>query len=90
MEIYSIFCGEAMNIELAGCEALLMEEIGNPKMKRRDVAQTYALTLMSSDRDTVDWPKVNHAIMERWSKSGLIWIKKQACSCKCFPFAGKP
>lgn len=77
-----------MRIELADCERTLMEEIDNPHLHRKDVAQTYALTLRSSERDKVDWKKVNAAIISRWSLSALEWIKRQAHSGKCFE--GKP
>jgi len=73
-----------MHWELACCENVLLEEIGNPKMKRRDVAKTYALTLRSSDSKRVDWGKVNRAIIARWSESALLWIKQQAWSGKAF------
>ena len=65
-----------MRIELADPEGQLLEEIADPKMKRRDVAMTYRLALRSRDR--VDWGKVNRAIIERWSASGLGWIKEFA------------
>lgn len=69
-------------IELANCTNTLLHEIATPEMKRRDIAQTYALALKSSEQ--TDWGMVNKAIMKRWSKSGLIWIKQQAWSGKCF------
>lgn len=71
-------------IELADCERTLLEEIARPEMTRRDVAKTYALALRSSERNRVDWKKVNRAIIDRWSPSGLDWIKQQAWSGKCF------
>ncbi len=67
-----------MNIELANCEAALLAEIADTVFKRKDVAQTYAMALMSSERDKVDWKKVNAAIVERWSVSGLKFIKEAA------------
>lgn len=73
-----------MTIELAFCESHLLREIADPDIKRIDVAKTYALTLKSSECGKVDWPKVNGAIMSRWSRSGLEWIKTQAWSGKCF------
>jgi hypothetical protein len=45
-------------------------------MHRKDIAVTYALALRSSD--PTDWQQVNEAVIERWSFSGLEWIKKQA------------
>jgi threonine synthase len=71
-----------MRIELAACEQTILAEIADKRMKRKDVAQTYALAIRSSER--IDWAKVNYAIMQRWSLSALKWIKEQAHSGKCF------
>jgi hypothetical protein len=54
----------------------LLEEINVLKLTQEDVAITYALALR--DRDNVDWPRVNAAIVERWSLSGLKRIKRVA------------
>lgn len=67
-----------MRFELANCEATILAEISSKVFTREDVAQTYALTLVSSERDKVDWKKVNTAIMARWSVSALKWIKERA------------
>lgn len=64
--------------QMVCCETTLLDEIANPVMKRRDVAKTYGLTLCSEEGRTVDWRKINAAIMARWSPSGLLWIKQQA------------
>lgn len=72
----------SLRIELANCERMLLEEIADKRMKRRDVAQTYALAMKSSE--TVDWAKVNAAIIARWSKSALLWVKEQAWTGKAF------
>lgn len=50
-------------------------------MKRKDIAMTYRL-VMEAERHgaKVDWLKVNTAIIERWSKSGLQYIKNLAWS----------
>lgn len=60
-----------------------MEEIANPHIKRRCVALTYRY-LLESNSDRTDWSGINHAIINRWSKSALIWIKEQAHSGRCF------
>ena len=52
-------------------------------MKQRDIAQTYALGLKSSQVST-DWKRINEAIIARWSKAGLERIKKMAWSGSCF------
>lgn len=44
--------------------------------KRDDIAAKYALALAQAD--PVEWAAVNLAIKERWSKSGLIYIKERA------------
>jgi len=82
-------------IELACCESVLLHEIADKRMRRRDVAKTYALALRSSEVETLDWAKVNTAIIDRWSLHALKWIKEQAWSGACFvdvapnpPFAG--
>lgn len=67
--------------ELAACTATLLNEISNGA-PRRAVAQTYRLAIQSSE--ATDWAAVNAAIIERWSVSGLTWIKQQAWSGKCF------
>ena len=79
-----------MRMQLCDCERVLLEEIGNRKMKRKDVAQTYALALRSREFDSIDWKKVNGAIIERWSTFALLWIKERAFSGKCFEAAPPP
>ena len=69
-------------IEMGDCTNTLLREIAEPECKRRDVAQTYALAIRSSE--PTDWKAVNAAIIKRWSLSALEWIKKQAHSGKCF------
>ena len=71
-----------MRVELVNTTALLMQEIADKRVKRRSVAMTYALAIRSSEK--TDFRAVNKAIIERWSVSGLDWIKKQAWSGKCF------
>lgn len=71
-------------IELACCESTLLSEIADKRFKQKSIAKTYALALRSSERDSVDWLKVNAAIIERWSVSGLDRIKRMAWSGSCF------
>lgn len=52
------------------------------KITRKDVAKTYALARRSSC-DT-EWGNVNRDILERGSSTSLKFIKKLACSGKCF------
>ncbi len=69
---------DGVTIELADCEATLLAEIAEPTCKRKDVAATYALALVSSERSRIDWKRANTAIIERWSLYALQWIKKRA------------
>jgi len=74
--------------ELCDCERVLLEEIADQHFKRLDIAKTYAMTLKSSEMMRVDFKKVNEAIIERWSMSGLEYIKTQAWSGKCWKGCG--
>ncbi len=65
-----------MRAELECTTRTLLAEIGNPHLKRRHVAATYALALHASEE--TDWKQVNEAIIKRWSFSALEWIKKEA------------
>lgn len=68
-------------MELADPEAQLLAEIADKTMKRRDVAMTYRLAIRACrgpDGATVNWHKVNEAIVGRWSLSALVFIKKTA------------
>ncbi len=65
-----------VRIALCDPERVLLEEIADKRMKREDVALTYALAIASGE--TIDWPKVNRAIMDRWSASAMRWIKEFA------------
>jgi hypothetical protein len=53
-----------------------MREIAHPRATRDDVARAYALALL--DMESVDWPEVNRAIIERWSPSALGYVKDRA------------
>jgi hypothetical protein len=58
-------------------EQRLLEEIADKSMTRDDVAVTYAGALRRCLED-VHWPRVNAAIMERWSPNALHYIKREA------------
>ena len=77
-----------MIIELMDCTNVLLDEIANKQFKQRDIAMTYALSLQSND--PTDYKKVNRAIIDRWSKSGLNRIKEMAWSGKCFLACNQP
>lgn len=76
-----------MRAVLTDCQNTILHEISMKEIKRRDVAQTYRLAMESGE--TIDWGIINRAIIERWSRSGLIWIKTQAHSGKCFETSGE-
>ena len=65
-----------MTVELTNPEATLLEEVAMPEITRKSIALTYAFALRSSV--PVDFAKVNQAIIDRWSFSGLEYIKKLA------------
>ena len=67
-----------MKVEMTDCEATLLRDIAEQKATRDYVAATYELALQSSEFLTIDWGKVNRAIVERWSQSALLWIKRKA------------
>lgn len=65
-----------MRIQLIDCERHLLDEIADKRMTRHDVALTYAMAIVSDE--TIDYAKVNRAIIDRWSVSGLGYIKNKA------------
>jgi hypothetical protein len=70
-----------MKIELVDPERHLLEDISDRRMTRDDVALTYAFALRQCgpwSSDEVDFAKVNHAILDRWSMSALKYIKTKA------------
>jgi hypothetical protein len=58
-------------------QADLLYVIRDGGCRRQDVAQTYAAAIVYAP-DAVEWATVNAAIIERWSVSGLSWIKSRA------------
>ena len=77
-------CGQKGNdmtdfrIELAACEMTLLNEIAMKEIKRDSLALTYSMAIVSSEQNIIDWGKINKAIIERWSFSGLEYIKNKA------------
>jgi hypothetical protein len=68
--------GNNVRIMLTDTTDTLLREIADPAMKRADVALTYAMALRSDWK--TDWGAVNRAIIARWSRSALVFIKTQA------------
>ena len=63
-----------MRIELACVEDVIENEIAQG-LKQKDIAETYAMALVSSW--PTDWPRVNRAIAAKWPK-GLQRVKEKA------------
>jgi hypothetical protein len=55
---------------------ILLSEIANRGRSQTRVAETYARFL--PDWYGVDWPRVNQAIIARWSHAGLVRVKELA------------
>ena len=70
-----------VRLEIASVEKTIENEI-RLGLDRKDIAKTYAMALRSSW--PTDWAKVNQMIIERWSLSGLEYIKNLAHSGECF------
>jgi len=56
-------------------QKFLLECLADPHVKRRGIANLYRGLLAY---DGVDWVEINHAILDRWSKESLRWIKREA------------
>lgn len=65
-----------LRIELADTTNVLLREIAMPEITRDDIAETYAMAIVSGDK--TDWRKVNEAIIARWSESGRDYIKERS------------
>lgn len=65
-----------MQVDMVDVQGQLEREIADERMTRDDVALTYAFGLRQHDE--VDWPKVNQAIINRWSFAALRYIKEKA------------
>ena len=65
-----------MRFALVAPEQVLLEEIEDRRLHQRDIAATYALAINTYDE--VDWRRVNTAIIDRWSMSGLQRVKAMA------------
>lgn len=50
----------------------------NQDMTRKDAAKLYFEYIRHLDAADPWWADINRSIMEHWSKSGLLWIKKEA------------
>lgn len=69
-----------MHVEMVDVQGQLMAEIADRRMKRNDVALTYAFAIRQDCHldSSVDFASVNRAILQRWSIAGLKYIKERA------------
>ena len=65
-----------VRIELMNLERVILEEINTKAFKQKDIAQTYSFVIKQNY--PIDIKKINKAIVNRWSLSGLNTIKKLA------------
>jgi hypothetical protein len=54
----------------------LLATIHDPFSRRQEVALDYGFHISYGHK--VNWEVANAAIIERWSKSALVWIKREA------------
>jgi hypothetical protein len=66
-------------INLVCCTDVILRSI-EARATQKQVATLYAMAMKSEfeKSDTLDWPTINRAIIERWSMSGLERVKKMA------------
>jgi len=75
MRVIDITIGDKGVIKNVDFAAWIMNEIEGEGFTRKDVARTYAILIQKGHKD---WGSINEAIMKRWSKSALLWIKAEA------------
>lgn len=68
-----------MRFYLMDCARAVEDEIALGA-KQSDVALTYAMAIQSAAAKVweADWPRLNRAILNRWSMSGLERVKAKA------------
>ena len=78
------------SFKLSNPVGLILREIADQRMNRRDVAITYALVMQHyfraeavskierSKRPVDPFERINAAILGRWKVSGLEWLKERA------------
>lgn len=70
-------------VEIMDPEGVIENEIAQG-LSQRQIAATYALAMRKPNcRETVDWARINKAILARWPK-GLERIKKLAWTGRVF------
>ena len=59
-------------------EGVILKEIQDKTLNQINIALTYATAIHADPIAKFNWEKVNNAIINRWSKSGLLRVKKLA------------
>lgn len=65
-----------LHVQLVDCTETLLSEIKLRESTRKDIAITYAMALLSDEQKK--WSVINQAIIDRWSLSGLKFVKRHA------------
>jgi hypothetical protein len=55
-----------------------LNKLQDKKFFQREAIFEYSCLLAVGQRDLFNWTKINNAIIDKWSKSGLIKIKRAA------------
>ncbi len=76
-EPITITVSEQGNIMSVNWQEWILNELTLP-VTRDDVAKTYSYIIQTQPERHWDISKINKAIMARWSKSALIYIKEKA------------
>ena len=80
-----------MQVYMVNCTDTICAEVAVKEIKQKEVALSYACALRTwaAKIEEPDWQRINRAILDRWSMSGLERIKKRAmdiCAGKVSPF----
>ena len=75
MRVIDITIGDKGKIQDVDFVAWILNEIEGEGFTRKDVAATYAILIQKGQQE---WSEINKAIIKRWSKSALLWIKAEA------------
>jgi hypothetical protein len=54
---------------------LIFQEISDKQRTRREIAHTYGILIRTGHKE---FAEINRAILGRWTRSGLEWIKQEA------------
>ena len=59
-------------------EGIILKEIQDKTLHQINISLTYRSAIGAHQMANIDWKKINKAIIKRWSKSGLLRVKKMA------------